>query len=345
MKIWNSLRWRLVIAMLLLFALGMVGATLLRPFERQGGLLSRLDVDLIEEPYQDLLVLLAFSLVATGLIWIVSAWSMRPLAEASREAGQVGPANPEARLTTARLPWEVRPLVTAVNAALDRMALAYEIERRFVADAAHELRTPLTVLSLRLQRAKLSGSPEWSAIEQDLGQFGRIVGQLLDLARKEAAGRLDTGPGGVVDLGRLAREVAAMMLPLAEKANRFIDLDLPVALPVRGRADDLRDMLRNLLENALVHGRGSVRVSGAMLKREGGVVQVAMTVADSGTELQTAEREALFERFRKADPSSPGSGLGLAIVREVVRSHGGTVQFLSEPETTVLITLPAVAKS
>lgn len=332
--------------MLLLFALGMAGAILLRPFEGQGGLLSRLDVDLIEEPYQDLIVLLAFSLLAIGLIWIVSAWSLRSLAGTSREAGQVGPANPDARLTTGRLPWEVRPLVMAMNAALDRMALAYEIERRFVADAAHELRTPLTVLSLRIQQAKLSGAPEWSVIEQDLGQFGRIVGQLLDLARKEAAGRLNTGgPGNVVELGRLAREAAAMMLPLAEKANQLIDLDLPVALLVQGRADDLRDMLRNLLENALVHGRGSVRVSGALRRSEGGVEQVVMTVADSGTELQTAEREALFERFRKADPGSPGSGLGLAIVREVVRSHGGTVQFLPGSETTVLIILPAMARS
>ena len=345
MKILDSLRWRLVIAMLLLFALGMAGATLLRPFERQGGLLSRLDVDLIEEPYQDLIVLLAFSMLATGLIWIVSGWSLRYLAEASREAGQVGPANPEARLTTGRLPWEVRPLVMAVNAALDRMALAYEIERRFVADAAHELRTPLTVLSLRLQQAKLSGALDWVAVEQDLGQFGRVVSQLLDLARKEAAGRLDTEPDCVVDICRVAREAAAMMLPLAEKASRPIELDFPVSLQVRGRADDLRDTLRNLLENALVHGRGPIQVSGTMYRGDDGAEQVAVTVADSGMKLSAAEREVMFERFRKADPGSSGSGLGLAIVREVVRSHGGTAQFLTGPETVVLITLPALTRS
>lgn len=345
MKILDSLRWRLVIAMLLLFALGMAGATLLRPFERQGGLLSRLDVDLIEEPYQDLIVLLAFSLLATALIWIVSGWSLRYLKEASREAGRVGPADPEARLTTGRLPWEVRPLVMAVNAALDRMALAYEIERRFVADAAHELRTPLTVLSLRLQQAKLSGAPDWATIEQDLGQLGRVVGQLLDLARKEAAGRLDTEPRGVVDICRVAREAAAMMLPLAEQASRPIELDFPDPLQVRGRADDLRDTLRNLLENALVHGCGPIRVSGTMHKEDDGVEQVVVTIADRGTKLSMTERDAMFGRFRKADPGSSGSGLGLAIVREVVRSHGGAAQFLSGPETVVLITLPALTRS
>ena len=62
-----------------------------------------------------------------------------------------------------------------MNAALDRMSEAFEAERRFVADAAHELRTPLTVLSLRLQEARVTSSPDWQQIDQDITQMSRVV--------------------------------------------------------------------------------------------------------------------------------------------------------------------------
>src|SRR3546814_18082385 len=87
------------------------------------------------------------------------------------------------RLTADGLPGEIRPLVDAVNGALDRLADAYAAERRLTADAAHELRTPLAVLSLRLQRARLDGAIDWPAIEREMARMGRLVGQTLALAR------------------------------------------------------------------------------------------------------------------------------------------------------------------
>lgn len=339
MRLLDSLRRRLVASMLLVFAMGLGMAIIARPFEGTGGLLSRLDVDFVQEPYQDVLVLLLFTAVATAITVLVSAWSLRPLREASGEAAEVGPRNPDARITTARLPREIRPLVGAVNEALDRMAQAFAAERRFVADAAHELRTPLTVVSLRLQEARLSRSPDWTQIDQDVAQVSRVVRQLLDLARKDFEGPAVSRTFELLDLGRSAREAAALIVPLADAAGRQIKLDLPERMPIRGRPDDLREMFRNLLENALLHGRGPIQVSGS--RDRDGTVQV-VTVADEGTTLVPADREAMFDRFRKASSNSGGSGLGLAIVRGIVRLHGGAVSFEPGKRTAVRVSIPTV---
>jgi signal transduction histidine kinase len=341
MRLLDSLRRRLVVSMLLVFALGVGGAIFAWPFEGKGALLSHFDVNWVEDPYQDVLVLLIFTVAAIGIIVLVSGWTLRHLQDAARDAARVGPRNPEARIAVDRLPREIRPLVSAVNAALERMARAYDAERRFVADAAHELRTPLTVLSLRLQQAHLSGTPNWGQIEQDVAQMTRVVGQLLDLARKEVAEADDQAGFDVVDVGRAAREAAALILPLADAAQRSVELDLPERLPVRGRAGDLQDMLRNLLENAVVHGQGTIRVAGLLRRVNDKSPQVAITVSDEGTKLALTDRDRLFDRFRKTDATSNGSGLGLAIVREVVRVHGGTAQFASGPDTVVQVLLPA----
>jgi two-component system, OmpR family, sensor histidine kinase TctE len=282
---------------------------------------------LLEEDYENLFVLVPFILVSLILIWIVSGWSLRPLARASRQAASVGPANSSVRISADGLPREIRPLVGAVNGALDRLADAYAAERRFTADAAHELRTPLAVLNLRLQRAKLSGAMEWPAIEWDLGQMNRLVNQLMDLARKEAAGRRHADAEfSTINLARVVREAAAMVVPLAEESGRQLEVDVPDVMPCRGRPDDLRDMVRNLLDNALIHGRGTVRVR-LRPETDGPARGVVIEVSDEGPGVPRGMEETVFDRFRKLSADAPGSGLGLAIVRQVARSHGGDVRF------------------
>lgn len=332
----DSLRGRLVAAMLFVFSLGLAAE---RPLEQRLAAFSRFGPDLLQEPYQDILILIPLSLGAIALIWLVSAWSLRHLASASREAALVSSSNPEARISTTRLPIEIQPLVDAVNGALDRLANAYEAERRFVANAAHELRTPLAVLSLRLQRAKLDGVLEWSAIDGDMAQLNRLVAQLLDLAHKEHTRQAAAGSGSTVNLSRIAREVAALVISTAEEAGRALEVELPASLPVCGRSNDLCDMIRNLLDNALVHGRGTIRLIGQR-GSDGGAPQVWITVSDDGEGVPAELKEQMFDRFRKGFPDSPGHGLGLAIVQEVVRGHGGVVGFLPSPGCHVRLALP-----
>ena len=121
---------------------------------------------MLEESVEPMLLLVPSGIVALATIWLVGSWSLRPLERASREAADVGPGNPNARVTAEGLPAELLPLVGAVNGALDRLSRAYEAERRLTADAAHELRTPLAVLDLRLQRAQLTGEVDWERLER-----------------------------------------------------------------------------------------------------------------------------------------------------------------------------------
>jgi two-component system sensor histidine kinase QseC len=231
------------------------------------------------------------------------------------------------RISPRGLPREVQPLVEAVNGALDRLSRAYATERRLTADAAHELRTPLAVLNLRLQRAKLTGNTDWSAVERELAQMGRLVDQLLDLARKESLAR-ERHPKDfpVINLSRVVREAAATVLPLMEAAGRELDVKVPDSVQIRGNSDDLRDMVRNLLENAALHGRG--KVSASIPFPEKGSDAVTIEVTDEGPGVPPGQEEAVFQRFRRLNIEAPGSGLGLAIVRHVAHSHGGEARFL-----------------
>lgn len=339
----HSLRSRLVAAMSLVFALGLGGALMLPPFEQGVVLLvlGRYGPLLLHDPYQDILLLIPIIVASLALIWVVSAWSLRPLARASSEAAKAGPRNPAARIGSRGLPSEVRPLVDAVNGALDRLADAYAVERRFTADAAHELRTPLAVLNLRLQRAKVEDATDWTAIDRELAQMNRLVEQLLDLARKEHAGHEVPAPDlPVVNLSRIAREAAAAVVPLAEVAGRAMEVELPDTLLVRGRANDLRDALRNLLDNALAHGQGTIWLHGRLVTTGRDRPQVIIEVADEGSGIPAGLREVVFDRFRKGRQDSPGSGLGLAIVREVVQSHNGSVELMPGAGCQVRIALP-----
>ncbi len=315
---------------------------------------------LLEESGEHLVVLAPVALLALVLIWIVSGWSLRPVDRASREAALVGPGRPDTRISLEGLPREILPLVHAVNGALDRLSQAYAAERRFTADAAHELRTPLAVLTLRLERARLTGTSDWSAIEQELAVMRRLVDQLLDLARKEALGReCPAAEQPAVNLSRVVREVAASLVPLMESAGRRLEVDVPDSAPLLGRAEDLRDMVRNLLDNALRHGRGTVTVrirphaesssvpadasARATAQASGGGRNVlTLEVSDEGTGVPAGREEAVFDRFCKLDQSTSGSGLGLAIVRQVARSHGGDARFVPG-RGSVVLTLPSAS--
>ncbi len=334
MKGGYSLRRRLLFWMIATFSFGLAGSVVFEYLE----LIDIKAPGALEEVIEILLLLLPF-LVVTLLSWLIVGWSVAPLSRASREAELVGPADPAVRISDTDLPLEIQPLVRAVNGALDRLASAYEAERRLTTNAAHELRTPLAVLSVRLQRAKLERQLDWPAIERDIAQMSRLVGQIVDLARKEAPERSRRSEEQAsVNLSRVAREVAGMMLPLVEQAGRSIEVDAPGPVTVRGRADDLSDMLRNLIDNALIYGRGLIRVRVAA---EGSSATV--DVSDEGRGLSEELKASLFARFRKGVATSPGAGLGLAIVRQVAHAHGGEARFQPGDRCVVRVSLPSSA--
>ncbi|MBA3668648.1 MAG: HAMP domain-containing histidine kinase [Sphingomonas sp.] len=304
---------------------------------RQGPDDEALVESLLEESIEPLFIFVPFALLAMFLIVLITRRTLDPLKAASAEAAKIGPLNLDQRIAAERLPVEIRPLVKAFNDAMDRVAGSYEIERRITANAAHELRTPLTVLSLRLQRARLGKRKiAWDSIDTDIARMSRLVSQLLDLARKEA---VRVPADDEVNLARLVREAAAGVVPLAESKVRAIEVVADEPLASRGSADDLRDMFRNLIENALIHGLGTVTVKAKSFR--GGTASI--TVADEGRDLPKEANESLFERFQKGSSTGGGAGLGLSIVRHVARSHGGDVRFVPGDHTVVEIRLPLTA--
>lgn len=292
----------------------------------------------IEEELEGLFyVLVPFVIISLMIIWLITEWSLRPVARACEQARAIGPGNAAGRIATAWLPTEIRPLADAANGAVERLAKAYAVEKRLTADAAHELRTPLSVLSLRLQQAKMQNMVDWPTVEREIATLNKLVTQLLDLARKESAEHdRHASRMALVNLSRLVREAAAMLLPLAEEAGRTIEIGVPDSAQMRGEPDDLRDMMRNLIENALFHGRGRIKVRAWPVDTPGhGFV---IEVEDEGV---AALDDELFARFRKGNSSSSGTGLGLAIVRQVARNHGGEAAFVSGTTVTrVRVYLP-----
>ena len=180
-------------------------------------------------------------------------------------------------------------------------------QRRLTTDAAHELRTPLAVLRPPAKRAKLDDKLDWPAVERDLAQMDRMVTQLLAMARKEDPSRsYEGGELRAIPLSRIVREAAAAALPLAEEQGRSLEVDVQDAICVRGNPDDLRDAVRNLIDNALAHGRGEVKVTA---QREPNQVDglAFVEVRDQGPGIPA---EADRVRFRQV--SQGGTEFGLA---------------------------------
>ena len=281
-----------------------------------------------------LLLMVPIGLLSLGLIFVLLHWTLRPVRAAAKLARSIGPADPEQRIVLQDLPSEIQPLAFAANTALNRLAAAYTAERRFVADAAHELRTPLTVLDLRLQAGRRTGLLDWPALDSEMRHMRRLVTQLLELARQEGEAAQGHAPLQVTHLSRLAREVSAALLPLFEARGRALSVEIAQSCMCLGNPDQLREALINLLDNALVHGRGAVRVT---LCRVGDSLQ--LEVSDEGAGIPEGEREAMFLRFRKGQQTTEGTGLGLAIVRQIVQNAAGQVAFVSAPGTTVRVSL------
>ena len=283
---------------------------------------AMLDELLLDRLRHSLVLMLPLGLLCILLILLLLNWTLRPVRRAAQLAQGIGPEAPARRIPLQGLPGEFHPLAAAANCALDRLAHAYEAERRFIADAAHELRTPLTVLDLRLQDARRSGELDWPTLEAEMRQLRRLVGQLLELAHQEGAAERG-GPLQHCNLSRLTREATAALLPLFEAQGRNIEARIEDGLLCRGNADELREVVVNLLDNALVHGAGTVQVS---LQRSAD--GIALEVADQGPGVPVAEQEAMFQRFRKGRQGGAGTGLGLAIVRRIVENAGGQAGFV-----------------
>ncbi|MGO8911093.1 MAG: sensor histidine kinase [Bradyrhizobium sp.] len=243
--------------------------------------------------------------------------ALLPLRQASEIAREIGPARTDIRLPLNEIPSEVRPLVSAINKALDRLDQGFRVQREFTADAAHELRTPLSILRTRVET--LDDPRVAKALHLDIEAMSRVVSQLLDIAELEA---FAIDPLEVADLQGACAEVAEFIAPLALEQGREIAL-LGATTPVwvKGNAEMIKRAIRNLAENAIKHTPKDTVVE--FVVEDNGTV----TVLDRGPGISSEERDLIFQRFWRRDRNQQGStGLGLSIVQRIAELHGATIE-------------------
>jgi two-component system, OmpR family, sensor kinase len=331
---------------------GSVVAATPEPVEREGArvLVLRADdhrvvvgvsVDDRDEALADLLTQLLIGgpvalLLASAAGYLLAGAALRPVEAMRRRAGEISADTSGHRLPLPAAHDEVFRLGETLNAMLDRLDTGLKRERRFVADASHELRTPVAILRTELELAlrRPRSEPELarslrSAVEE-VERLARLAEDLLVLASSQD--------------GRLALDESEF--PLRELldgvARRFAArASLEIASPEGSLTGDrlrLEQALGNLVENALRHGAGSIRLEAAA---NGG--SLILLVRDEGPGFPPEFLPQAFERFSRADEarSRGGAGLGLAIVDAVARAHGGTARASNDGGAVVALVLPA----
>lgn len=273
-----------------------------------------------------LFVVLPIALVVSSLVgYLVAGAALRPVEAMRRRAGEITPDTPERRLPLPRAHDEIHRLGETLNEMLERLDAGLARERRFVADASHELRTPLaalrTELELAARRPRTQDELESAlrSAREEVERLVRLAEDLLVLAR--------------VDDGRLPlhveRHSAATVLDAVASRNearaaadgRSLVTSAPPELALSGDRQRLEQALDVLVDNALRHGAGTVRMAA---RAENG--RVLLCVSDQGRGIPPDFLPHAFERFSRADPArmGGGAGLGLAIVDAIARAHGGT---------------------
>jgi signal transduction histidine kinase len=261
---------------------------------------------------------LAFTLIAAFLaVPILVKRALSGLSRTTEIAASIDIDRRGQRLPLEDVPEEMLPLVTAINAALERLDHGYTQQKRFLADAAHELRTPIAILHTNLEA--MPDSRQQRKLLNDVGRLANTAEQLLDLHR------IDNNMQSMqeVDLVPLCKSVAGDLAPNAIAAGYELsfatDRD---RIPVWGDAGALERAISNLVRNAIEHGggQGSIKVVASHPK--------VIEISDEGPGIPADQREDVFEPFYRVSPKHSGAGLGLNLVKQIVERHGGQVSII-----------------
>ena len=253
--------------------------------------------------------------------------AIRPLADIARASERLADGEADVRVRP-RGPRPVRGLATSFNTMAERLDRSRTDRRALLADVTHELRTPLTVIAGGLE-AMLEGvhpidEDHLSPLLAETAVMDRLLDDLRTLSLAQA-GALPLHRE-IVDVAELAREVVAANRPRAAAAGVALETTGAASLETSVDPVRIREILGNLVGNALRHTPAGGRIT-VDVRIDGGEVLIAVT--DTGEGIAPADLDRVFDRFhRRAD--SAGSGLGLAIVRDLASAHGGSVEATSD---------------
>ncbi len=298
--------------------------------------------------------IIAALVVAGALTFPLMSAGLRPLVSMERASRKIATGALSLRLEEPPANDEIGRLSRSFNSMVEQLEAAFTRQKRFAADVSHELRTPLTALGGEIEMLLLGADRgEAEAVRRlargmyaEVERMRRLVEDLLTLTRLDE-GRAELRMGSV-ELGRTFRDVVDQAEGLAR--SQRMQCDVEPALPaIRADADRLRQVLLNLIDNALKYSPapGTITLSA----RRGGPGIVAIQVADTGVGISREALPHVFERFYRADPArarsplhSGGAGLGLSIVKSLVEVQGGTIAIASElgRGTSVTLHFPSV---
>jgi len=287
-------------------------------------------------------------ILATVAGYLLAGLSLRPVESMRRRAAEISAETPGERLPVPQTRDEVERLGETLNEMLARLESALQRERDFVADAGHELRTPLALLRTELELAlRHSESPEElrEAVRrssEEVERLARLAEDLLLIAGSDR-GRLPLQLEPL-DPSELLESVTRRFEWRAEEAGRSLHAAAGTAAQVEGDRIRLEQALGNLVDNALRHGEGEVRLTALQVN---GVVELHVT--DEGPGFPTEFLGDAFERFSRQDRarSGGGAGLGLAIVQTIAEAHAGIAHATNRDGAgaDVWIALPCMAPS
>lgn len=285
----------------------------------------------------------ALVLLVGGIAYVVTRQVVRPVRQAAMVAQRLSSGRLQERMVPrgeddlARLAASFNTMAHNLQTHISQLEHLSRVQQRFVSDVSHELRTPLTTIRMAgeiLHEARADFAPEVARsaelLQTQLDRFEALLSDLLEISRIDAGGDLlDVEP---VDLRALVDRVVEHAGPLASRTGSSLTVIAePAAVVAEVDARRIERILRNLVANALEHGKGNpveVRVAADD-------DAVAVAVRDHGLGLRPGEASLVFNRFWRADPSRArtvgGTGLGLSIAIEDARLHGGWLQAWGEP--------------
>jgi signal transduction histidine kinase len=276
--------------------------------------------------------------------WLIGRQTLRPLTRMAEQAGRINERDLKARLVGPPVDDELGRLAASFNGLLDRLAVAFNLQRQFMADASHELRTPVSVVRTATQvtlardvRSVEEYRESLVIIAEQANRLSWLVDAMMLLSRAEAQGvalRLV-----FLNLDDVLAESARALRVLANQRRVAVTTTGDEEVGLTGDDALLRQMVGNLLDNAIRHAPFDGRVTAGL---ERSADRVTLRITNDGPGIHPADQDRIFDRFVRIG-SSDGAGLGLPIARWIAEAHGGTLRLDCSRAglTTFVVALPA----
>lgn len=299
------------------------------------------------------------ALLFSGLGGLLIAWlSLRPLKEFSQEVGEISEKNMNKRVQGAKLNEELKELAKAFNATLDRLERSFKEQKRFISDASHELRSPTSIIKsyceipLRKERSPEEYTDALKVILDNTERMEGLIEDLLtisSLEQKKAPLNKER-----LSINALLSNIASMMRPIAEQREVELKLNYSPGKDIYlvGNKEHLIELLVNIVDNAIKYNRKGGEV---IIDMKDTADMAVIKVSDTGIGVSPEEREKIFQRFYRSDPSrsrynkgttgkQKGTGLGLSIAKDIAAAHQGKIEIENKMEegTTFIISLPKI---